>query len=46
MTYGGFKDLPWRTTSDKALPNKAFNIGKTPKYDGCQRRLKQRGIFL
>ena len=32
MTYGDFKDLPTRTTADKA-----FNIAKNPKHDGCQR---------
>ena len=39
MAYGDFKDLPRRTASDKVLFNKAFNIGKNPKYDGYQRRL-------
>ena len=39
MTYGDFKDLARRTTSDKVLRDKAFNITKNPKYDGCQRRL-------
>ena len=34
MAYGGFKDLPRRTASDKVLHDKAFNIAKTPKYDG------------
>ena len=28
-----------RTTSDKILRDKAFNIDKNPKYDGCQRGL-------
>ena len=37
MAYGGFKDLKWRTASDKSLRDKAFNIAKTPKYDGYQR---------
>ena len=31
------KDLPRRTASDKILRDKAFNIAKNPKYDGCQR---------
>ena len=34
-----FKDLPKRTASDKALNDKVFNIDKSPKYDGYQRRL-------
>ena len=39
MAYGGFKDLPWRTVSNKILCNKAFNIAKNPKCDGYQRGL-------
>ena len=39
MTYGDFKDLKRRTASDKILGDKAFNIAKNPKYDGCQRGL-------
>ena len=39
MSYGDFKDLAWRTTSDKVLGDKAFIIAKYPKYDGYQRRL-------
>ena len=39
MAYGDFKDLARRTASDKVLRNKAFNIGKNPKYDGYQRGL-------
>ena len=38
MGFGDFKDLT-RTVSDKILRNKAFNIAKNLKYDGCQRRL-------
>ena len=38
MAYGDFKDLARRTTSDKVLRDKAFNITKNPKYDGYQRR--------
>ena len=34
MTYGDFKDLNRRTTADKALHNKAFNIAKNLKHDG------------
>ena len=37
MAYRDFKDLPWKTTSDKALRDKAFNIVKSPKQDGYQR---------
>ena len=39
MAYGNFKDLSKRTASDKVLRNKAFNIAKNSKYDGCQRGL-------
>ena len=36
MAYG---DLKRKTASDKILRDKAFNIAKTPKYDGYQRGL-------
>ena len=36
MDYGDFKNLTGRTTSDKILRDKAFNIAKNPKYDGYQ----------
>ena len=39
MAYGDFKDLKRRTFSDNILRDKAFNIAKTPKYDGYQREL-------
>ena len=39
MTYGDFKDLARRTVSDKVLKDKAFNIAKSPRYDGYQRGL-------
>ena len=39
MTYGDFKDLTWKNASDKILREKAFNIAKNSKYDGCQRGL-------
>ena len=39
MTCGDFKDLAKRTIADKVLRDKAFNIAKNPKYDGCQRGL-------
>ena len=38
MTYVDFKDLPKRTTSDKVLRDKPFNIAKNPEYDGYQTR--------
>ena len=34
-----FKDLKRRTAADNVLRDKAFNIAKNPKYDGCQRGL-------
>ena len=39
MAYRDFKDIARRTASDKVLRDKAFNIAKDPKYDGCQRGL-------
>ena len=39
MTYGDFKYLARRTSSDKVLRDKSFNITKNPKYDGYQRGL-------
>ena len=39
VAYGGFKDSAKRTTSDKSLRDKAFNIAKNPKYDWYQRGL-------
>ena len=39
LAYGDFKDLAWRTVSDKVLRDKAFDIAKNPKYDGYQRGL-------
>ena len=39
MTYGYFKDLTRRTTSDNILCDTALNIAKNSKYDGYQRRL-------
>ena len=39
MAYRDFKDIKRRTDSDKILRDKAFNIAKTPKYDGYQRGL-------
>ena len=39
MAYGDFKDLTRRTTADKVLCYKAFNIAKNPTYDGYQRGL-------
>ena len=39
IAYGDFKDLARRTTSDKVLKDKAFNIAKNPKYEWYQREL-------
>ena len=39
MTHGDFKDLAKRTASDKVLRDKAFNIAKSPKYDGYRKGL-------
>ena len=39
MAYGRSKDLAKRTQSDKILKNKAFKIGRNPKYDGYKKRL-------
>ena len=39
MAYGGFKDLARRTAFEKILRDKAFNIDKSPKYDGCQNKI-------
>ena len=36
MTYGDFKDLTKRATSDKIFHVKAFNIAENPKYDGYE----------
>ena len=37
MAYEGFKYLARRAASGNILLDKAFNIAKTPKYDGYQR---------
>ena len=34
MAHGDFKDLTRIIDSDKILRDKAFNIAKSPKYDG------------
>ena len=39
MAYGEFKDLTGRKASGKILRDKAFNIAKSPKYDGYQHGL-------
>ena len=39
MAYGDFRDLNRKTTADKVLRDKAFNIAKNPKYDRYQRGL-------
>ena len=33
MAYGDLKDSTKRTSSDKIVRDKAFNIPKNPKYD-------------
>ena len=39
MTYGDFKDLVRRITSDKVLCVNAFNNAENPKYHGYQHGL-------
>ena len=39
VAYGDFKDLARRTTSDKILRDRAFNIAKNINYHGYQRGL-------
>ena len=39
MTYEDIKDLTRRTTSDKILLDKVFNIAKNRTFDGYQRGL-------
>ena len=39
MAYGNLKNLPSRTTSDKVLHDKAFNIAKNSKNDRYQKGL-------
>ena len=39
MDHGDFKDLPRRTSSDKILLDKAFNIAKSLKYNRYQPEL-------
>ena len=39
MAYGYFEDLAKRTTADKFLKDKAFNIPEDTKYDGYNRGL-------
>ena len=39
MAYVNFKDLIRRTASDKILHDKAFDINKSPKYNGYQKGL-------
>ena len=46
MTYGDFKDLRWRTASDRMLCDKAFGIVKNPKYYRHQRGLASMGYKL
>ena len=46
MVYRDFKDLTRRTSSDKILGDKAFNIAKNLKCDGYQRGLASMAYFL
>ena len=39
MAYGGLKNLTRRTTFDKILRDKSFNIAKTPKYNRYEKSL-------
>ena len=39
MGYGNFKGLNRTTSADEVLRDKAFNIAKSPRYDGYQREL-------
>ena len=39
INYENFKHLPRITASDKVLRDKAFNISRNPKHDGCQQEL-------
>ena len=39
MADEDFKDLSRGTASDKVFRDKAFNIAKNSKYDGCQKGL-------
>ena len=39
MAYGDFENLARRAAFDKILRDKAFNIAKSPKYDGYRRGL-------
>ena len=39
IAYGDIKDIARRAASDEVLGDKAFNIAKTPIYDGYQRGL-------
>ena len=41
MAYGGFKDLPRRTTFDKVLHDKALYIANNSKYDELNVELLQ-----
>ena len=39
MAHRDFKDLNRRTFADKVLRDKAFDIAKSPTYDGYQCKL-------
>ena len=46
MACGGFKDLTWKTTSDRMLGDKGFEIANNPKHDEYQRGLQWFRKFL
>ena len=39
MVYDAYKDFARKIVSDKVLPDKSFEIGSNPKYDGSHWRL-------
>ena len=39
MAYGNFKDLSKWTAVNKALRDRAVNIAKNLRYNGCQKDL-------
>ena len=46
MACRNFKNLPRRTASGIILCDKAFNIAKTPKFDGHQRGVASMAFIL
>ena len=41
MAHRDFKDFPWRSASNKALRDKAFNVAKVSECGGCQHAITQ-----